>query len=67
MKKNKKFTRKAYREYLNDLGISDEMDKKSNGGRIPDHVKYGNWLERNDPIAFNVGYRDEAMNREMTT
>ena len=46
-----------YVDYLNEIGIPED-DKKSNGGRIPDHVKYGEWLQRHDPIAFNVGYSE---------
>lgn len=53
----KKKTRKEYKEYLNDQGIP-EADKKSNGGRIRDTSKYGNWLYANDPIAFEVGFAD---------
>ncbi len=53
MKKNKK----TYTEYLNQIGIPDE-EKKSNGGRIPDSVKYGNWLRKNDSIAFRLGFSD---------
>ena len=49
--------KKEYEEYLNSFGTPDD-DLKSNGGRIPDHVPYGSWLRRNDPIAFQVGYND---------
>lgn len=49
--------KKEYEEYLNDHSIPED-DKRSNGGRIPDHVKYGTWLRRNDPIAFSVGYNE---------
>lgn len=55
-------TRKQYEEYLNELGIPED-DKQSNDGRIPDNVRYGSWLRRNDPVAFNVGYEDERRNR----
>lgn len=48
---------KKYEKYLNELGVPED-DKKSNGGRIPDHALYGTWLRRNDPIAFRVGYQD---------
>jgi uncharacterized short protein YbdD (DUF466 family) len=27
-----------------------------NGLGIPDHARYGSWMRKNDPIAFNVGY-----------
>jgi hypothetical protein len=50
-------TKNEYEEYLNELEIPED-DKRSNGGRIPDHCKYGTWLRNNDPIAFNVGYNE---------
>lgn len=50
-------TRLGYEEYLNELGVPDD-DLRSNGGRIPDGSKYGTWMRKNDPIAFNVGYRE---------
>lgn len=50
-------TKKEYEQQLNEIGIPED-DKKSNGGRIPDHAKYGSWLRRNDPIAFQCGYND---------
>lgn len=53
-------TKKEYEEYLNELGTPED-DKKSNGGRIPDTSKYGNWLRRHDPIAFQVGYNDQQL------
>lgn len=53
----KDLTKQDYQDYLNDVGTPED-DKKSNGGRIPDHAEYGRWLRRNDPIAFNVGYND---------
>ena len=49
--------KKQYEELLNYIGVPDS-DKKSNGGRIPDNVKYGSWLRRNDPVAFNAGFND---------
>ena len=48
-------TKSDYVIYLNEVGIPDD-DKKSNGGRIPDNAEYGEWLRRNDPIAFNVKF-----------
>ena len=52
-----KTTKKNYIDYLNQIGTPED-DKKSNGGRIPDFAKYGQWLYKNDPIAFNVGYNE---------
>ena len=52
-----KITMKKFEEYLNELAVP-ENDRKSNGGRIPDHALYGTWLRRNDPIAFRCGYYD---------
>lgn len=44
-------------DYLNESGIP-EHELESEGGRIPDHCHYGNWLYQNDPIAFNVALQD---------
>ncbi len=52
-----KYTRKQYEENLNNMGVP-EMDKKSNGGRIPDNAKYGSWLRKHDTIMFNLGYNE---------
>lgn len=46
-----------YETWLDSLGVPDD-DKRSNGGRIPDHARYGFWLRKNDPIAFRVGYNE---------
>jgi hypothetical protein len=52
-----------YEEYLNDVPVP-EMDKKSNGGLIPDNTtKWGTWLRKNDPIAFEVGYNEWDVKR----
>lgn len=50
-------TRADYEEFLDELGVPF-ADQESNGGRIPDDAKYGAWTRRNDPVAFNVGYRE---------
>jgi len=50
-------TKKEYEEDLNDMSVPIS-DTKSCGGRIPDNAKYGTWLRRNDPIAFQVGYQE---------
>lgn len=52
-----KRSKKNYTEYLNKIS-APASDLKSNGGRIPDRAKYGEWLKKNDPIAFNVGYNE---------
>lgn len=61
MQKSKKTkparTKAEYTEYLNEIGTPNE-DLKSNGGRIPDRAKYGDWTRKNDPIAFNVGFQE---------
>lgn len=54
---NKPLTKKEYEEYLNELE-PPPGDVKSEGGRIPDGAKYGTWMRKNDPIAFNVGFND---------
>lgn len=50
-------SRRAYEEWINEIPVPfDEC--KSNGGRIPDHCKYGTWIRKNDPVAFNVGFNE---------
>lgn len=55
--RRKKGTAIYYESFLNQMGCPVD-DLKSNGGRVPDYCKYGSWLRRNDPIAFNVGLRN---------
>ena len=55
-------TRKQFEEYLNEHGIPLD-DLKSEGGRIPDTAKYGRWLRKNDPVAFNVMFEEERRSR----
>ncbi len=50
-------TRKDYVEWLNEVGTPRD-DLKSEGGRVPDNAKYGEWVRKHDPIAFNVGFRE---------
>jgi hypothetical protein len=57
-----KITKNDYEAYLNETPIPDH-DAKSLGGRIPDNARYGTWLRRNDPVAFNVGYNEHLRNR----
>jgi hypothetical protein len=52
-------TKADFEEWLNELG-APEGDLKSNGGRIPNGSKYGSWMRRNDPVAFNVGYQETS-------
>lgn len=52
-----KVKRKDYETYLNSMGVPED-DSRSNGGRIPDKAKYGSWLRKNDPIAFQVGFNE---------
>jgi hypothetical protein len=54
-------TKRDYEEWLNELGAPED-DKRSNGGRVPDNCKYGSWLRRNDPIAFQVGFNEWQQN-----
>ena len=46
----------AYERYLNQAGIPEKL-RKSEGGFIPDYVKYGTWLRVNDPAEFESGYK----------
>lgn len=59
----KALTKRNYTEWLNELPVPFE-DCESGGGRIPDNAKYGDWLRRNDPIAFNVGYQEAVREQE---
>ncbi|TVQ92661.1 MAG: hypothetical protein EA393_03175 [Bacteroidetes bacterium] len=47
----------SYERYLNELGIPEDQ-KKSNGGHIPDYVKYGTWLRVNDSEKFENDYQE---------
>ncbi|QZY54670.1 hypothetical protein [Crassaminicella profunda] len=49
-----KITKKMYEEYLNELGVP-ENEKFENGGNYRGK-KYGSWLRRNDKAAFDIGY-----------
>ncbi len=46
----------AYEHHLNQLGIPAGL-KRSEGGPVPDYVKYGTWLRVNDPEGFISGYQ----------
>jgi hypothetical protein len=56
-RKDERPSKISYERHLNQLGIP-ENDKKSNGGIIPDYVKFGTWLRVNNPDAFESGYRE---------
>jgi hypothetical protein len=56
-------SRSEYEAYLNDFPVPDH-DLRSNGGRIPDHAKYGSWLRKNDPVAFDVEYQEYCRERD---
>lgn len=47
----------AYERHLNQSGIPEE-EKKSNGGKIPDYVKYGTWLRVNRSEFFENTYQE---------
>jgi len=46
----------AYERHLNNSGIPENL-KKSEGGQVPDYVKYGTWLRVNFPEEFESGYQ----------
>ena len=48
-----------YEEYLNEIGCPLH-DHPNNDGRVPYNYidRYGTWLRRNDPIAFNIGFTE---------
>ena len=45
----------SYEKHLNGLGVPEEL-KKSNGGHVPDYVKYGTWLRVNFNEQFESDY-----------
>ena len=54
-----KLTRKEYEEYLNEVGKSLPEEEFIIGGKQrPYWGKYGSFIRRYDPIAFEVGYSD---------
>lgn len=59
----RKRLRSEYEAFLNELGCSD--DDMAPHGRVPASYidRYGTWLRRNDPIAFNVGYNEWVLER----
>ena len=56
-----KYSKSSYQMFLNEIGTPRD-DLKSNGGRICDRKLYGNWVRKNDPIMFAVGFRDWKSN-----
>lgn len=54
-KKDGRPSKIAYERHLNQQGIPSDR-KKSNGGIIPDYVKYGTWLRVNNPDEFETTY-----------
>ena len=54
-----KKTRKAYEEYLNEIGLSLSSDEFIIGGKQrAQWGEYGRLLRKYDPIAFEVGYQE---------
>ena len=47
----------AYERHLNQEGIP-EFEKRSNGGPIPDYVKFGTWVRVNRQEVFESGYQE---------
>jgi hypothetical protein len=60
-RKDERPSKISYERHLNQTGIP-VADKKTNGGQIPDYVKYGTWLRVNNPDAFEDGYRQWKAN-----
>ncbi len=57
------YTKKDHAESLNELE-APFSDLRSNGGRIPDNAKYGDWMRRHDPISFNIDYQEKRREHE---
>ncbi len=56
-RKDERPSKISYERYLNELGIPEDL-KKSNGGHIPDYVKYGTWLRVNEAEKFENDYQE---------
>jgi len=54
-KKENRPSKIAYERHLNQMGVPEKL-KRSNGGYIPDYVKYGTWIRINEPENFESGY-----------
>ena len=54
-----------YIDYLNQVGVPED-DHPENEGRVPWGMVefYGEWLQKEDPIAFNVGYNDYMLDHD---
>lgn len=52
--KQKKSTKKAFREYLNNMFYGNKYKNGKYGQRKRD---YGDYLYKQDPIMFNVNYQ----------
>jgi len=60
-----RYTMKDAEMEINEIGCPN-AELKSEGGLVPDRMvnRYGTWMRKHDPIAFNVYYHDEK--REKT-
>ncbi len=56
-RKDERPSKISYERHLNQVGIPEDQ-KKSNGGIIPDYVKFGTWLRVNNIELFEKGYRE---------
>ena len=57
--------RKEFEQILNEIGCP-KNDHPENNGRCTwaGVQKYGSWLRRNDPIAFNVAYNENEQEEQ---
>ena len=55
--------KRNYEAYLNEMG-TPANDLKSNGGRISDYARYGSWMRKHDPLAFEIGLNEWKLNLE---
>ena len=57
------YTKREHEDWLNEIEApQDEL--RSNGGRMPDSSKYGSWMRKNDPIAFNASFYERSRETE---
>lgn len=62
---SKEISKKAYEEYLNELGKSLDSEQFIIGGKQRGYWRpYGALIRKYDPIGFQVGYNDWKRNKQ---
>lgn len=57
-----KYTKAEHEEWLNELEVPSD-DHPENNGRVPWSMvnRYGSWMRKHDPIAFQVSYQEREL------